>query len=121
MAGKIVFDFNKSTIRPQSYALLDAIGDVLAADTDLFVEIQGHLGEPQRDAYGRRPSQDRAQSVRQYLIQKKGITQERLEAKGYGSDMPIADWKTDEGRAQNRRIDFVIWKWRGGTSRLMQR
>lgn len=118
MAEKIVFETEKSKIKPQSFAILDAVGDILAQQPDLHLEIQGHLGEPERHAYGRNLSRDRAKSVSKYLIEKKGIDPKRLEAKGYGAEVPIADWKTEEGRAKNRRIELVIWKWRGGTNRV---
>jgi outer membrane protein OmpA-like peptidoglycan-associated protein len=118
LGEKIQFDTDKATIKPQSYPLLDAIADVLAANGDLFVEIQGHLGEPQRYAYGRRLTQNRADSVRRYLSEKKGIATDRLIAKGYEDSVPIADWKTEEGRLQNRRVDFVIFKWHGETNRV---
>lgn len=114
---RIYFDIEKATIKPQSYPVLDAVGDILTRDAELHVEIQGHLGEPQRHAYGRSLSRSRADSVRKYLIAKKGIEPNRLMAKGYEAEKPIADWRTEEGRKHNRRIEFVIWKWSGGGSR----
>lgn len=118
LAEKINFDIEKDRIKPQSFPVLEAIGDVLVANPDLFVEIQGHSGG-QRQAYGRKLSDDRAKSVLKYLVAQKGIDANRLEAKGYEDSVPIADGRTEEGRLQNRRIDFVIWKWRGGTTRVM--
>lgn len=117
LGEKIFFDFDKATIRPQSFPVLDAVGDILFRDVDLHVEIQGHLGDPDREAYGRKLSQHRAQSVMKYLIAKKGIARERLTAVGYENSVPIADWRTEEGRAKNRRIELVIRKWSGGENR----
>lgn len=117
LGEKIFFDFDKATIRPQSFPVLDAVGDILFRDVDLHVEIQGHLGDPDREAYGRKLSQQRAQSVMKYLIAKKGIARERLTAVGYENSVPIADWRTEEGRAKNRRIELVIRKWSGGENR----
>ncbi len=116
---KIYFDTDKDKLKPQSFPLLDAIGDVLAANPDVFVEIQGHLGQRNQHAYGRKLTQNRAEAVQKYLVAKKGIASDRLEARGYEDSVPIADWRTEAGRLQNRRIDFVIWKWRGGTTRIM--
>ncbi|MBK9260164.1 MAG: OmpA family protein [Polyangiaceae bacterium] len=117
LGEKIYFDFDKATIRPQSFPVLDAVGDILFRDVDLHVEIQGHLGDPDREAYGRKLSQHRAQAVMNYLIAKKGIARERLTAVGYENSVPIADWRTEEGRAKNRRIELVIRKWSGGENR----
>lgn len=119
LSEKIVFDIDKANIKRQSFPVIEAIGDLLAANPDLFVEIQGHLGERNQHAYGRKLTQNRADSVRKYLVERKAIDAHRLEAKGYEDSVPIADWKTEEGRLQNRRMEFVIYKWRGGTSRVM--
>ena len=119
IAEKIVFAIDKSTIKPQSFAILEAVGDILAQNPDMHLEIQGHLGEPEPYPMGRNLSRDRAESVRKYFIAKKGIHPMRLEAKGYGATVPLADSKTEEGRTKNRRIEFVIWKWRGGMNRVI--
>lgn len=110
---KILFDLEKSTIKQQSFSVIDAVGDVLVRNPDLRVEIEGHLGDPRREAYGRKLSDDRARSVMKYLIAKKGVPASQLSAKGFENDKPIADWRTDEGRAKNRRIEFVILGWGG--------
>lgn len=109
---KIVFDLDKSTIRPESFPVIDAVGDILLQNPDLRVEIEGHLGEPRQHAYSRRLSQDRAKSIYRYLVAKKGVPAAQLSYNGYENEKPIADWRTDEGRAKNRRIEFVILGWR---------
>lgn len=119
IAQKIVFAIDKSIIRPESFPIIEAIGDILQNNPDFMLEIRGHLGAPEPYVRARNLARDRAESVEKYLISKKGIDPRRLEAKGYGADVPIADSKTEEGRAKNRRIEFVIWKWRGGMSRVM--
>lgn len=116
---KIVFETNKERIKPQSFPVLDAVGDILAQTPDFQIEIQGHLGTREQESYGRDLSKTRAKSVHDYLIKMKGIDPKRIESKGYGASMPLADSKTEEGRSINRRIEFVIWKWRGGTNRVM--
>lgn len=110
---KIVFALEKSTIQPQSYPILDAVGDILLRNPDLRVEIEGHLGDKQRDRYGRILSKDRAQSVMKYLVDKKGVPAAQLSAQGYENIKPIALNDTEEGRAKNRRIEFVISSWGG--------
>lgn len=119
MAERIFFETEKSKIKPQSFAILEAVGEILVQQPDIRLEIQGHLGQREAYPHSRNLSRDRAESVRKYFIAKKGIDPKRLEAKGYGAEVPLADWKTEEGRAKNRRIELVIWKWRGGTNRVM--
>jgi outer membrane protein OmpA-like peptidoglycan-associated protein len=116
---KIVFETNKERVKPQSFPVLDAVGDILSQNSDFQIEVQGHLGAREQESYGRDLSKSRARSIHDYLIKMKGIEPSRIEAKGYGGSMPLADSKTEEGRAINRRIEFVIWKWRGGSNRVM--
>ena len=71
------------------------------------VEVQGHTDSQGDDDFNLKLSQRRAESVRLYLI-KRGITSDRLDPKGYGETVPIADNRTSDGRAQNRRVEFVI-------------
>jgi OmpA-OmpF porin, OOP family len=118
MRERIFFEINKDHIKRQSFPVLDAVGDILAQNVDYYIEIQGHLGTPEQQSYGRDLSKLRAQSVHDYLIKMKGIDPVRIEAKGYGASVPIADYRTEEGRTVNRRIEIVIWKWRGGTNRV---
>jgi len=118
MREKIYFQTDKDKIQPRSFSLLDAVGDILVQNPDFQIEIQGHLGSPEHQSYGRNLSQMRAKSVGDYLVKMKGIDPKRLEAKGYGASVPIADSRTEEGRTVNRRIEIVIWKWRGGTNRV---
>jgi outer membrane protein OmpA-like peptidoglycan-associated protein len=107
LSRPITFHPDKDTFKqPDSQPALDALVDILQKNPTLRVEIQGH-SDPQHYAYGRRPTQSRAESVRRYLIDH-GIAQERLTAKGYGETKPIADNKTPEGRRMNRRIEVLI-------------
>jgi len=71
------------------------------------VEIQGHTDSVGPDDFNLKLSQWRAESVRKYLIGR-GITEDRMDPKGYGENVPIADNRTDAGRSQNRRVEFVI-------------
>ncbi len=102
----IYFEFNRATIRSVSFPILDTVAQVMRDFPDISVEIQGHTDDRGRDDYNMRLSQERAESVRQYLIQR-GIAPERLTARGYGETRPIDTNRTPAGRARNRRGEFV--------------
>jgi outer membrane protein OmpA-like peptidoglycan-associated protein len=103
----VYFDFNKATIRPVSFALLDDVAQAMKDNPKIAVEVQGHTDSVGDDNYNLKLSQKRAESVRAYLI-KKGVDAARMTPKGYGENVPIADNRTKEGRDQNRRVEFVI-------------
>lgn len=103
----IFFATNKTTIKRVSYALLDEVAQVLGDNPKISVRVEGHTDSRGKDGFNLRLSQGRADSVRTYLINK-GIAPERMIATGYGETMPIADNRTSAGRAQNRRVEFVI-------------
>jgi OOP family OmpA-OmpF porin len=103
----VFFDFNRATIKSVSFALLDEVGQAMADNPTIKVEIGGHTDSVGNDAFNARLSQARAESVRAYLI-KRGIASNRMVAKGYGENVPIADNRTEVGRSQNRRVEFVI-------------
>jgi len=103
----VFFEPNRAVIRRVSHPLLDEVAQALKDNSTLNVEIQGHTDSQGRDKTNLKLSQRRADSVRNYLI-KKGITSDRMTAKGYGATVPIADNRTTDGRAQNRRVEFVI-------------
>ncbi|RKX69963.1 hypothetical protein DRP53_06475, partial [candidate division WOR-3 bacterium] len=100
----------KATIKPESYPILDEAAAILTSHPEIRVEIQGHTDSIGSDAYNLKLSNLRANAVRTYLIERHGIDPSRLVARGYGESRPIADNRTKEGRAQNRRVDFVILK-----------
>lgn len=105
---KIHFEFNRSTIRPISYPILDDVVSLLQRNPEIhLVRVEGHTDWIGSDAYNQRLSEARANAVRNYLIQK-GIDSARLEAVGYGESKPIADNNTVQGRARNRRTDFTV-------------
>lgn len=105
----IYFGSGKANILPLSFVILDAVADLLQKNPEIKIRIEGHTDSMGRDDLNMKLSQARAESVMKYLI-KKGVTAERLEAKGYGETMPIADNTTPDGRAKNRRVEFVIIK-----------
>jgi len=103
----VYFDTNKATIKKVSFALLDEVAQALKDNPKIKVEVQGHTDSQGNDKFNLKLSQNRANSVRTYLI-KAGVAAGRMTAKGYGENVMIADNRTAEGRAQNRRVEFVI-------------
>ena len=103
----VFFDTNKTTIKAVSFALLDDVASAMKDHPKLTVEVQGHTDSQGDDAFNLKLSQGRAESVRTYLI-KKGVSADRMVPKGYGENVPIDDNRTATGRAQNRRVEFVI-------------
>ena len=104
----IKFKTNRADIIPSSYAILDEAAKLLKDNPTIKVEIGGHTDSRGSDAKNQRLSEARAVAVRNYLINMQGISGDRLTAKGYGESLPIASNKTVKGRAENRRIEFVV-------------
>ncbi len=107
---KVYFEYNKATIKSQSFPILDAVAATLEGNPDILkVEIQGHTDERGGDAYNLDLSDRRAASVRQYLIDK-GIDAGRLKSQGYGETEPLDARHNEEAWAKNRRVEFLILK-----------
>jgi outer membrane protein OmpA-like peptidoglycan-associated protein len=100
------FESGKSVLKGNSYMVLDQIAESLREWSEIKIEIQGHTDNLGKAAKNQTLSQARAETVRQYLIEK-GIAADRLTAVGYGPDRPIATNKTAAGRAQNRRVELT--------------
>jgi outer membrane protein OmpA-like peptidoglycan-associated protein len=103
----IFFDTGKSTLRPESYAELGILYQLLADNPKMRIEISGHTDNKGGAAYNQKLSESRAKAVVDYLISK-GIQANRLEYKGYGFNQPIAPNDTEAGRQQNRRTEFKV-------------
>ncbi len=103
----IQFDTGKATITAESTSALAPIGELLKADAALKLEIQGHTDNVGAAAANLKLSQDRAAAVKAYLVEHFGITADRLMTAGLGDTKPIGDNATEEGRAQNRRVELV--------------
>lgn len=104
----IYFDSGRATIQDRSNGLLDEIAAVFLAHPEVVrVRIEGHTDSQGADANNLRLSDARAREVRKYLVGK-GVAANRLEARGFGEMYPIAPNDTAEGRARNRRVEFVI-------------
>ncbi|MCC6259135.1 MAG: OmpA family protein [Chitinophagaceae bacterium] len=101
------FETGKADLEPESFAVLDELVSYLNRKDDERIEIGGHTDNVGSKASNLKLSEDRANTVRDYLISK-GIDPSRLEAKGYGMSVPIDDNKTESGRAANRRTEVKI-------------
>jgi OmpA-OmpF porin, OOP family len=103
----IFFQTAKAVIMAPSFGLLDEVSAVMAARPSMQVRIEGHTDNRGGRAFNFRLSQSRADSVKAYLVGK-GISSDRMDAKGYGPDQPIDDNKSAAGRERNRRVEFMI-------------
>lgn len=104
--NNIFFDFDKYDLKPESYLELDRVVRILNENPDVEIHIEGHTDSIGNDEYNLQLSRKRAESVRNYLVSK-GISRERITIFGFGSSLPIATNRTEEGRALNRRVE--VW------------
>jgi outer membrane protein OmpA-like peptidoglycan-associated protein len=104
---KVHFQTGKAEILPDSYQLLDQVIDTIVSNHIEKIRVEGHTDSRGSDAANLRLSQARAEAVRTYLVER-GISPDRIEAKGYGETRPIAPNLTKRGRAMNRRVEFHI-------------
>ncbi|MDO8397090.1 MAG: OmpA family protein [Bradyrhizobium sp.] len=107
--AKIRFESGRATIDPDSAALLDRLVETAMRCSTVNIEIAGHTDADGEVAFNQDLSEKRAQAVTDYLV-KAGLPASRFTPVGYGSTRPLAGNDTDEGKAQNRRIDFVVRK-----------
>lgn len=107
MPSNVTFAVNSSTIQPGFYGPLNDVANTLVQYPKTAVDILGHASSDGADDYNLRLSQQRADSVKSYLIGK-GVQSVRLNAVGFGETQPIADNSTAEGRAANRRVEIIL-------------
>ena len=103
------FASGKTSLKAEAYPILEHAVDVLRENQDLKVEIQGYTDNVGKPAFNQKLSLERANAVKQYLV-KNGIAGSRLTTVGLGEKDPIGNNSTEEGRAQNRRIEFKVIK-----------
>jgi outer membrane protein OmpA-like peptidoglycan-associated protein len=104
----IYFYENKTNIDPIAAKALDRNGMILKENPNIQVEIGGHTDAQGSEMANQKISEKRAESAKKYVIDKFNIPGDRMIIKGYGSKKPIADDKTKEGRAKNRRVEFKV-------------
>ena len=104
----IYFNENKTNIDPVAAKVLDRDAMILKDNPNIKVEIGGHTDAVGSDVARQKISEKRAESAKKYIMDKFNIPGDRMTTKGYGSQKPIADNKTKEGRAKNRRVEFRV-------------
>ena len=105
--GRIRFEPGRAAIDQDSAGLLDRLIETAMRCPAADIEIAGHTDADGEDAFNQALSEKRAQAVTDYLV-RAGLPANRFTATGYGSSQPVAPNDTDEGKAQNRRIDFLV-------------
>jgi outer membrane protein OmpA-like peptidoglycan-associated protein len=105
--NNLFFDFGKASLTEDSYNELNRLVKLLEDQPSIKIEIAGHTDAIGSDESNKTLSQNRSNSVKEYLINK-GVSTNRLISKGYGKTDPVADNDTEEGRAMNRRVEFKI-------------
>lgn len=107
MLKNIFFDYDRATLRPESFSELNRVVGILEKQPKLKIEISGHTDNKGAFEYNKKLSKDRAKTVIDYLIEK-GIDADRLTFEGYAFEKPISTNDTDEGRQLNRRVEFKV-------------
>ncbi len=105
----IYFDFDKTTLKSESFVELNKVVSFLEDNKTVEIEISGHTDSKGSDVYNLNLSQGRSQAVVDYLVTQ-GIDRARLTAKGYGESKPIDSNDTEAGRSNNRRVEFTVLK-----------
>lgn len=102
------FEFDSAQLTPEARRELSTVAERLANNSGVRVSIEGHTDSVGSAAYNKELSQRRAESVASYL-QQNGVEANRMRAVGYGEERPVATNDTDEGRAENRRVELDEW------------
>jgi outer membrane protein OmpA-like peptidoglycan-associated protein len=117
LAADVLFDFDKATIKPEAAAALHNVAEIIKdKGNGNTVRIEGHTDGKGNAAYNQKLSERRAESVRQWLAQKEGLSQVKFTTQGFGASKPVApntkpDGSDDpEGRQKNRRVEIVVTK-----------
>ena len=106
-AADAFFDFDKSVLKPEGRAkLTDLVEKIRGVNLEVIIAV-GHTDSIGSDAYNQRLSVRRAEAVKAYLVSK-GIEKNRVYTEGKGEKQPVADNKTSEGRAKNRRVEVEV-------------
>lgn len=113
LAGDVTFDFDKATIRQGARATLDRLAELILASGEGTIAIEGHTDSRGDDAYNRRLSEQRAETVAAYLSTR-GVSEDRLRTRGFGESRPVADNEradgsdNEDGRQRNRRVEVIL-------------
>jgi outer membrane protein OmpA-like peptidoglycan-associated protein len=116
LAADVLFDFDKADIRPQAQQALKQVATVIREKTKGAVRIEGHTDSKGSDSYNQKLSVGRANSVKNWLVQKEGLKNARFSTAGFGAKNPVvsntkADGSDDpQGRQKNRRVEIIAKK-----------
>ena len=108
--NEILFDTNKSVIKPSSYKILDELGNVLKENPKVNISITGHTDNVGKDTDNQKLSENRAKAVAEYFQSKYKIASARLETFGKGASEPLNENTSEKDKMQNRRVEFVVIK-----------
>jgi outer membrane protein OmpA-like peptidoglycan-associated protein len=103
----ILFDVNAAVVKPGSYGVIKEVADVLKADPSLKINIIGHTDADGGEADNQRLSRQRSEAVKQVLVNTFNIDPARITTDGKGELAPVSNNNTREGKAQNRRVEFI--------------
>ncbi|WP_296618691.1 OmpA family protein [Marivirga sp.] len=107
LLNNIFFETASTKLKPESFTDIDRVADLMRAVPTLKIEISGYTDSSGKDSYNMALSKSRAESVANYIIGL-GIDEDRVNSKGYGESKPVGSNLTPEGRAKNRRVEFII-------------
>jgi outer membrane protein OmpA-like peptidoglycan-associated protein len=103
----VLFDFNKYTLKPGAREKLARVSGIIMTHPGLKIDVEGHTDNVGSDEYNQKLSEQRANSVREYLTTQ-GVPQNMVTSKGFGEGQPVADNNSAAGRQQNRRVELVV-------------
>ena len=107
---KVFFDTGKASLQTHSHDILDEVVLVLLDHPEIIrIQVQGHTDDTGQAEDNLQLSQERAETVRDYLIHR-GVSSDRVEALGFGETQPLDDTQTDTARRTNRRVEFHVLK-----------
>ena len=105
--GDVLFDFGKYDLRPEAREKLAKLSGIILAHPSLNLVIEGHTDNVGSDEVNQKLSEQRAESVRSYLIAQ-GLAQLNVKAQGFGKSTPVVDNSTPANRQKNRRVEIVV-------------
>ena len=104
----VKFDFDKAQVKPESYGDIKNLADFMKQYPSTTTTVEGHTDSVGPDAYNQKLSERRANAVKQVLTNQYGVESSRVQSVGYGESRPVADNKTEAGRAVNRRVEAQV-------------
>ncbi|WP_430387270.1 OmpA family protein [Blastomonas fulva] len=107
MPSQVTFDVDSSAVKPEFRNTLNDVAATLVQYESTYIDVYGHTDSTGSDAYNQTLSERRAQSVSSYLSTR-GVQSARLATRGFGESQPVASNTTEDGRAQNRRVEIRI-------------